>query len=244
MSALTCLFVHGFESLPEVFDPGRPHEWPRDVRWISGPKALFGLFFRSWPMAERRKTTHEAEARKPSQVCEPLGPVQGSKSPKSGKEGFGVEKPQFPRPRTRPVWVRKSLFPYRAPHKKWGFSDSKPFSGFVGNGGPEGPGIEKIHSRSNAWKKHSPTQEIFILASNLHSRFENFILDWKFQSQALFFCGQRGARNENLILDWKFHSVGPLGVFRPETLFSWFWGFPWESFDAKNSIGNKFYFLK
>ena len=72
---------------------------------------------------------------------------------------------------------------------------------------PEGPGIEKIHSRSNAWKNHSPTHKIFILAWNFHSRFENFILDWKFQSQALFFCGQRGARNENFILDWKFHSV-------------------------------------
>ena len=68
-------------------------------------------------------------------------------------------------------------------------------------------GSKKIHSRSNAWKNHSPTHEIFILAWNFHSRFEIFILDWKFQSQALFFCGQRGARNENFILDWKFHSV-------------------------------------
>ena len=72
---------------------------------------------------------------------------------------------------------------------------------------PEGPGIEKIHSRSNAWKNHSPTHEIFILAWNFHSRFEIFILDWKFQSRALFFCAQRGARNEKTILDWKFHSV-------------------------------------
>ena len=28
--------------------------------------------------------------------CEPPDPVQGSKSPKPGKEGFGVEKPPFP----------------------------------------------------------------------------------------------------------------------------------------------------
>ena len=72
---------------------------------------------------------------------------------------------------------------------------------------PEGPGIEKNHSRSNAWKNHSPTHKIFILAWNFHSRFENFILDWKVQSQTLFFCGQRGARNEKNILDWTFHSV-------------------------------------
>ena len=90
---------------------------------------------------------------------------------------------------------------------------------FRGNPGirafyPEGPGIEKIHSRSNAWKNHSPTHEIFILAWNLHSRFEIFILDWKFQSQALFFCGQRGARNENFILDWEFHSVSKAWFFQ------------------------------
>ena len=38
--------------------------------------------------------------------------------------------------------------------------------------------------------------KIFILTSHVHSRVENFLLDWKFQSQTLFFCGQRGARNE------------------------------------------------
>ena len=43
---------------------------------------------------------------------------------------------------------------------------------------------------------------------NFHSRFENFILDWKFQSQTLFFCRQRGAWTEQKnILDWKFHSI-------------------------------------
>ena len=46
-----------------------------------------------------------------------------------------------------------------------------------------------------------------ILAWNFHSRLEIFILTWKFQSRALFFCGQRGARNEEINLNWKFHSV-------------------------------------
>ena len=55
---------------------------------------------------------------------------------------------------------------------------------------PEGPGIKQIHSRSNAWKNHSPTHEMFILACNFHSRFGTFILDWKVQSQALSFCSQ------------------------------------------------------
>ena len=77
---------------------------------------------------------------------------------------------------------------------------------FLG-GNPEGPRIEKMHSRSNAWKNHSPTHEIFILAWNFHSQFEIFILDWNFQSRALFFCSQRGARNEKTILDWKFYSA-------------------------------------
>ena len=74
---------------------------------------------------------------------------------------------------------------------------------------PEGPRIEKIHSRSNAWKNHSPTHEIFSFSLEIFiPRFENFILDWKkIQSRALFFCGQRGARNGNFILDWNFHSV-------------------------------------
>ena len=117
-------------------------------------------------------------------------------------------------------------------------------SGFLDLTFPEGPGIEKIHSRSNAWKNHSPTHEIFILAWNFQSQFEIFILDWKFQSQALCFCGQRGARNEIFILDWKFYSVlkawffqyclsrlnffdpGALWVlFSPIPIVSGFWGF-------------------
>ena len=74
---------------------------------------------------------------------------------------------------------------------------------------------EKSNSRS---KKHSPAHERTILAWNLHSRFEFFILAWKSQSRALFFCGQRGARNEKDILDQGclsrliFSSPGPSGA--------------------------------
>ena len=55
---------------------------------------------------------------------------------------------------------------------------------------------KKILAQTHEKKKHSPPHEIFIIAWNFHSRFENFILDWKFQSQTLFFCSQRGAQNE------------------------------------------------
>ena len=37
-SAPNCLFVQGFRGLPEVFDPRRPNEGPRDLRRMSGPK--------------------------------------------------------------------------------------------------------------------------------------------------------------------------------------------------------------
>ena len=38
MSAPYCVFFQDFEGLTEAFGPGRPHKWPRDVRWISGPE--------------------------------------------------------------------------------------------------------------------------------------------------------------------------------------------------------------
>ena len=54
---------------------------------------------------------------------------------KTGKEGFGVEKPPFPTTRKRSNWVRKSPFLDRAPQAKGGFSDSNcPFSVLVGMG--------------------------------------------------------------------------------------------------------------
>ena len=62
---------------------------------------------------------------------------------------------------------------------------------------PRGPGERKNSFSLEGMKKESiPTHETFILAWNFHSRFEKFILDWKLQSQALFFCGQGGAWNE------------------------------------------------
>ena len=46
MSTPKCLFFQGLEGLPQVFDPGRPRECPRDVRGISSPKTLsLGCFF-------------------------------------------------------------------------------------------------------------------------------------------------------------------------------------------------------
>ena len=72
---------------------------------------------------------------------------------------------------------------------------------------PRGPKIEKLILARAHEKIHTPTHARTIIAWKFHSRFEMFILPRKFQSQALLFCGQRGARNEKAILDWKFHSV-------------------------------------
>ena len=48
MSAPKSLFFQGFEGLPEVFDPGRLHERPRDVHRMSGQKTFsFWLLLRS-----------------------------------------------------------------------------------------------------------------------------------------------------------------------------------------------------
>ena len=38
--------LQDFEGLPEIFDPGRPHDRPRDVRRMSVPKTFsLGCFF-------------------------------------------------------------------------------------------------------------------------------------------------------------------------------------------------------
>ena len=39
-SAAKCLPFQGFENLPEVCEPGRPPEWPADVRRVSVSKTL------------------------------------------------------------------------------------------------------------------------------------------------------------------------------------------------------------
>ena len=62
-------------------------------------------------------------------------------------------------------------------------------------------------------KKITPTHEIFILVWIFYSWFKIFIPVWNVQSRALFFCGQRGARNtnkfsiENVIPYWKLASI-------------------------------------
>ena len=46
ISAPKCLFFHNFDRPDWSFGPGYPHEWPPDVRGISGPKtSSLGCFF-------------------------------------------------------------------------------------------------------------------------------------------------------------------------------------------------------
>ena len=52
-------------------------------------------------------------------------PLTGVKSPKSGKEGFGVKKSPSPTAPEKGVPSKKSPFLYRAPQGKWGFFDSE-----------------------------------------------------------------------------------------------------------------------
>ena len=61
---------------------------------------------------------------------------RGPKSPKSGKEGFGVKKLPFPSdPEKGRFESKKSPFSLSCPAKKWGFFGLKaPFSGSLGNG--------------------------------------------------------------------------------------------------------------
>ena len=62
--------------------------------------------------------------------CESVRPLQGSKSPKSGKEGFGSKNSHFPVSQKWARWDKKSPFSLWSPVKKWGFFVSKrPFLG-------------------------------------------------------------------------------------------------------------------
>ena len=49
MSTNACFF-QGFQGLPKILGPGRPHKWARNVRGISGPRtfSLGCSFCRSW----------------------------------------------------------------------------------------------------------------------------------------------------------------------------------------------------
>ena len=61
---------------------------------------------------------------------------QGSKTPKSGKGGFGVKKPPFPPTPEKGVSSQKSPFLFRAPPGRWRFFDlGRPFLGWGGDGG-------------------------------------------------------------------------------------------------------------
>ena len=67
--------------------------------------------------------------------CESVRPLQGSKSPKSNKEGFGVKKLPFPSVPEMGALSQKSPFSLWSPVEKWGFFDLKaPMSGTLGNG--------------------------------------------------------------------------------------------------------------
>ena len=52
-------------------------------------------------------------------------PVQGSRSPNSGKEGFGVKQPPFPATPVKGALSQESPFLCRAPQGKWGFLTQK-----------------------------------------------------------------------------------------------------------------------
>ena len=70
-------------------------------------------------------------------VCESTDPLQASKSPKSGKEGFGVKKHPFPIvPEKDALNPKFHHFPCGTlPVEKLGFFGLKaPFSGATGNG--------------------------------------------------------------------------------------------------------------
>ena len=67
--------------------------------------------------------------------CESVGPVQGSKSPKSGKEGFGVKKLPFPITSEKGALSQKIPISLVEPCREMGiFSLKAPISGALGNG--------------------------------------------------------------------------------------------------------------
>ena len=60
--------------------------------------------------------------------CESVCPLQGSKTPKSGKEGLGVKKPHFPPPPQKGRLKSKNPdFALFWGGGKWGFLTPKPF---------------------------------------------------------------------------------------------------------------------
>ena len=64
----------------------------------------------------------------PFKCCQRVGPVQGSKSPKSGKEGFGDQKLPFPNASEKGDLSQKAPFSLWSPVEIRGFFDSnRPF---------------------------------------------------------------------------------------------------------------------
>ena len=68
-------------------------------------------------------------------ICESVGTAQGSKSPKSGKEGFGVKKLPFPIASEKGALSRKIPISRVEPCREMGiFRLKAPFSEAMGNG--------------------------------------------------------------------------------------------------------------
>ena len=107
-SALRCLFsgVPRFVPICSVFlrfvpicfqtnqnKSGKPLAADPSCKSRMRKKFVFNL----WPLDEQGgRDARRILGRGRSQSCERVGPAQGSKSPKSGKEGFSVKKHPFP----------------------------------------------------------------------------------------------------------------------------------------------------
>ena len=90
---------------------------------------------------------------------EPPDPAQGSKPPKSGKEGFGVEKPPFPTAQEKGGLSQKNPIFSTGREGKWGFSTPKPSFPDFGDLDPcAGSGVRKWRAPSPLFsRKRTPT---------------------------------------------------------------------------------------
>ena len=79
---------------------------------------------------QEERTFEDSPDRDATQICESVGPLQGSKSPKSGKEGFGAKKLPFPSVPEMGALSQKIPISPQGSTRKMGFLDSKrPFLG-------------------------------------------------------------------------------------------------------------------
>ena len=89
--------------------------------------------YKSTMKAVKRAATKLQRIKTASYCCERVGPAQGSKSPKSGKEGFGVKKLPFPKAPEKGDLSRKIPISLQGSTRKMGiFRLKSPFSGAVG----------------------------------------------------------------------------------------------------------------